>query len=434
MSCIVLATFGSLGSVHPYLALAQGLKARGHTVRVAAGESYRVLIQEHGLDFRPVRPDRTTVTEDREVSRRSTQMRTGSKFAVKNLLRYAQQTYDDLLDACQNADLFISHPAAFSGPLVAEKLELPWLSVALAPATLFSACDPPVLPSLPWLAQIPRCNGFPHSLIFRAFKAATRGWMKPIDELRERVGLPANARHPFFEGMFSPFGTLALFSNTFAARQPDWPSNTSVTGFVFYRSPAGEKNPEVDAFLEQGDPPVVFTLGSNVVREAGTFYQESYRAARQIGCRAIFLAGGNAIARDTDEPPRQILVTDYAPYHTVFPRVAAVVHQGGIGTTAEAMASGLPMLIVPHVHDQPDNAFRARKLGIAREEARAKYCAESAAMHLKALLTQSQYKDRARSVQAQIRAEDGVNAACAAIETVLSRTATRTDRREAFHG
>ncbi len=434
MSCIVLTTFGSLGSIHPYVALATSLKARGHTVCVAAGETYRCLIQEHGLDFRPVRPDRTTVTEDAEVSRRSTEMRTGSKFAVKNLLRYAQQTYDDLLDACQKADLFISHPAAFSAPLVAEKLKLPWLSVALAPATLFSACDPPVLPSLPWLAQVPRFNGFPHSLIFRAFKTATRGWMKPIDELRERVGLPANAKHPFFEGMFSPFGTLALFSNILAAPQPDWPPNTTVTGFLFYRSSVPNKNAEVDAFLEKGAPPVIFTLGSNVVREAGTFYQDSYRAARQIGCRAIFLAGDNAMVRDTDEPPGQIVVTKYAPYHTVFPRAAAVVHQGGIGTTAEAMASGLPMLIVPHVHDQPDNAFRARKLGIAREEARAKYCAETAAQHLKALLTQSEYKDRAKSVQDQLRTEDGVNTACEAIETALRRTASRTSRHEALHG
>ena len=387
-----------------------------------------------GWIFDPCARIGTTVTDDPEVSRRSTEMRTGSKFAVKNLLRYAQQTYDDLLDACQNADFFISHPAAFSGPLVAEKLKLPWLSVALAPATLFSACDPPVLPSLPWLARVPRWNGFPHSLIFRAFKTATRGWMRPIDELRDRVGLPANAKHPFFEGMFSPFGTLALFSNILAAPQPDWPSNTTVTGFLFYRSSAPKENAEVDAFLEKGGAPVVFTLGSNVVREAGSFYHDSYRAARQIGCRAIFLAGDNAMVRDAVEPPGQILVPKYAPYHTIFPRAAAVVHQGGIGTTAEAMASGLPMLIVPHVHDQPDNAFRARKLGIAREEALAKYCSESAAQHLKALLNQPQYKDRAKSVQDQMRTEDGISTACATIETLLRRTASRSSRHEAFHG
>jgi UDP:flavonoid glycosyltransferase YjiC (YdhE family) len=223
--------------------------------------------------------------------------------------------------------------------------------------------------------------------------------------------------------MFSPYGTLGWFSRLLAAPQPDWPANTSITGFPFYVSPpkADGTDAALAEFLRVGEPPVIFTLGSNVVREAGTFYQESYRAVRQLGCRAVFLAGDNPVVRDPGERPNQIFVTRYAPYEQLFPNATAVVHQGGIGTTGHAMSAGLPMLVVPHVHDQPDNALRVRRLGIAREESRGSYSADTAAKHLKALLTEPRYRERAVWVKDQMQADDGVNQACAAIENTLRR-------------
>ncbi len=148
--------------------------ARGHHVTIAAGSSQESTVARLRLSFAPLRPDRTIVTADPEVSKRAAQLRTGSAFAVKNLLKYVEESYIDLIAACRGTDLFISHPAAFCAPVVAEKLALPWLSLALAPATLFSATDPPVLPSMPWLARLPRVGGAPHSLIFRAFRRFTR--------------------------------------------------------------------------------------------------------------------------------------------------------------------------------------------------------------------------------------------------------------------
>jgi UDP:flavonoid glycosyltransferase YjiC (YdhE family) len=419
MSRIVLATFGSPGSIQPSIALGLGLRARGHEVTIAAGKSLHTKTEAYGLSFSPVRPDRSIVTADPEASRQTAQLKTGSAFAVKNLLRYVEETYADLLAACRGADLFISHPAAFCAPLVAEKLALPWLSLALAPATLFSATDPPVLPSMPWLARLPRVGSFPHSLIFRAFKKLTRDWMEPIDRLRAKAGLNPSSKHPFFEGMFSHYGTLGLFSRTLAIKQKDWPANTRLTGFPFCAEiddrPLGD---ELDAFLSAGQPPVVFTLGSNVVREAGNFYNESKAAAERCGCRAVLLTGDDE--RNRIPPTRAIFTCSHAPYKNLFPRASAVVHQGGIGTTGHAMAAGVPMLIVPHVHDQPDNAYRVQRLGIARVESRSSYNAGSAASHLKTLLTQPAYKRRAQTVRSLVQTENGVASGCDAVEEVLS--------------
>lgn len=399
-----------------------GLAGRGHRITVATGESQRKVVEQHGLHFVPVRPDRTIVTEDPQASKQAAQLRTGSAFAVKNLLRYVEETYSDLVNACQGCDLFISHPAAFCAPLVVEKLGLPWLSLALAPATLFSAMDPPILPSAPWLAGIPQVGGFPHSLIFRAFKKLTRNWMEPIDRLRLSIGLKASTKHPFFEGMFSPYGTLGLFSRELAAPQKDWPANTRITGFPFCAQiDEGPLEADLEKFLSAGPAPVVFTLGSNVVREAGGFYRESLEAAKHAGCRAVLLTGGGARNRLSEPSSDLIFSCAYAPYKMLFPRAAAVVHHGGIGTLGHAMAAGAPMLIVPHVHDQPDNAHRASKLGIARSQSRAGYKSGSVAAHLKILLTDPAYQISSKAVQSRMLKEEGGASACDVIEEVLAR-------------
>jgi len=421
MSRILITAFGSAGSIQPSLAVGLGLRKRGHQVSFAAGESHRTIFETYGCGFFPVRPDRTAVTANPEISRQSTQLKTGSAFAVKNLLRYVEETYTDLLAACAGMDLFISHPAAFCAPLVAEKLHIRWLSLALAPATLFSATDPPVLPSMPWLASLPRIGSFPHSLIFRAFKKLTRKWMEPLDGLRSRVGLKPAPNHPFFEGMFSPYGTLGLFPRALAQPQKDWPANTRLTGFPFCAQVDDHPLPaELERFLGKGEPPVVFTLGSNVVREAGSFYAESLNAVERIGCRAVLLTGDDARNQLAGQVPDSVFCCAYAPYMNLFPRAAAIVHQGGIGTTGHAMAAGVPMLIVPHVHDQPDNAHRAAKLGIARVQSRQGYNGQRAAVHLEALRIQAGYKRRAESVQGLLRKENGVACACEVVEEVLS--------------
>lgn len=232
-----------------------------------------------------------------------------------------------------------------------------------------------------------------------------------------------------FEGQFSPFGTLAWFSKHYASPQPDWPARTRITGFPFYdQLGAGmgrwQPNGDGDAgglarFLAEGSPPVLFTLGSSAVMQPGSFYRESFEAARRLRIRAILLAG--ALPRESfPQPlPESIHIASYAPYSEVMPRCAASVHQGGIGTTAQALRSGKRMIVVPWAHDQPDNAARIERLGLGRTIPRQRYTATRASTELKALLGDSRYARNAERIGSEIAREQGIENACSAIENFL---------------
>jgi len=114
--------------------------------------------------------------------------------------------------------------------------------------------------------------------------------------------------------------------------------------------------------LAAGPAPVVFTLGSAAVLAAGRFYEFSAKAAIKLGVRAVLLIGTDPRNRLKQELPKTICVAEYAPYSALFNRSAMVVHQGGVGTTAQCLRAGKPMLIMPYSHDQPDNARRMRRL------------------------------------------------------------------------
>ena len=422
MPKIVLATSGSFGDLHPYLAVGLALKARGHDVTVATSEFYRDKVTGEGLRFAPVRPSYVPMAGPGDVVRRAFDPRTGASFLLKQLvLPYVEETYADLLAACRGADLLLIHPTLFPAPLVAEKLGLKWISVVLSPGVFVSAYDPPVLPPLPWMHRLRWMGPLPHKALLVAMKAVTRSWMKPIERIRRREGLRAVGRSAMHDDMFSPYGTLAWYSPLLGRAQKDWPTPASITGFPMYDRMRGERgmSPGLEAFLAAGSAPVVFTLGSSAVVDAGDFFEQSLAAVRLLGCRAVFLVGDSpSLLRATDE---RVFVTSYAAYSEVFPRASVIVHQGGIGTCGQALHAGVPSLIVPLGLDQPDNAFRIRKLGVARVLPRRSYTGAAAAKHLRALLDEPRYGEAAREVASELRGEDGVEMSCDAIEAVCGQ-------------
>jgi rhamnosyltransferase subunit B len=246
----------------------------------------------------------------------------------------------------------------------------------------------------------------------------TRSWPEPIYRLRSELGLGRGA-DPIFEAKHSPYLVLAMFSSLLGEPQPDWPASTRVTGFVFYDGDAGQRDlpPEVERFLGQGPPPLVFTLGSAAVLDAGDFYQQSALAAELIGQRAVLLVGSDP-RNVPGRVPENVCVANYAPYSRLFPRASVIIHQGGVGTTAQALSSGKPMLVMPYSHDQPDNARRVRRLGVARVIRRRRYTAEAAARKITLLLEKTAMRQRAAEIGEQLRSEDGLKAACDALEAL----------------
>jgi UDP:flavonoid glycosyltransferase YjiC (YdhE family) len=421
---IVLNTFGSLGDLHPYLAIAIELRRRGHAAVLATSEVYRRKILAENVGFAPVRPDVGRLLNDAAFIERLWHPRRGSEFLLREyLVPQVEDSYTDLLEACQGADLLLTHAAALAGPIIAEKLGLPWLSVALQPMLFFSAYDPPVLPGGEWARHLYRFGPRMFQVLMRIGRLRLDRWAEPIHKLRARIGLPPSSVNPLIYGS-SPFGTVALFSRALAKPQPDWPPNTSLCGFVFYdelgemhEAPA-ENDWELRDFLRAGPPPVLFTLGSSAVMHPGEFFRESITAVHALGVRAVLLAGQRQ--SEIHNPlPDSIFVAGYVPFSKVMPASAAIVHQGGIGTTAQALRAGRPMLVVPWSHDQPDNAERIRRLGYGRTIPRNSYYAPRVSNELKELLTQPAYSQRTAEAAAQIASEDGVGAASDEIESAL---------------
>ncbi len=416
MARIVLSCWGSYGDLFPYLGLAAGLKARGHVPVVATCAYYRDLVEAEGFEFRPVRPDVDPL--DGDVIRRVMDPVRGSEIVLRELLvPNVRDAYADLMSASQGADFLLSHPVAFAAPIVATERGRPWLSTVLSPVSFFSTYDFPALPPYSSLVHITRHSRWAARLMLAMTRRVTGPWTKPVVALRAERGLPP-AGDPLYEGQFSPFGTLALFSRAFAQPQPDWPPHAHVTGFPFFNR-AIPMPDRVSAFLDAGEPPIVFTLGSSAVGAPGGFYQESVKAASMLNRRAVLLVGKYAPALTQAGVPDGMLVADLAPHDRLMPRAAVNVHHGGVGTTGQALRSGRPMLVVPHAHDQPDNAARIVRLGVGRSLDARRYTASAAAEHLRALLDDRGYASKAAAVGETVRAERGVDAACDVIEQTL---------------
>ena len=424
MARIVITSWGSYGDVNPYIGLALELRARGHTPVLAIPAYYRAAVEREGLEHAAVGPD--VDPGDTTVVARIMDARKGTEFLLRELLAPAvDRTYDALRAVATGADLLVTHPVTFAGPVLAEATGMPWVSTVLAPASFLSEHDPFVMPPAPWLKRVERVTRWPTVLLMRAAHRMTRPWLAPVDALRARLGLP-RGRHPVFEGQHSPTLVLALFSCVLAEQQPDWPPNVRVTGHVFYDAGHGASlDPTLARFLDRGEPPVVFTLGSSAVLAAGRFYEESIEAARRLGRRAVLLAGTERAARLARSLPPDVLALDQAPHSLLLPRAAAVVQQCGIGTLAQGLRAGRPILAVPFAHDQPDNAWRATRLGVARTIPSGRYTARRATRELGRLLDEPGYAARARTVSARVSAEDGAAAASDAIETVLRQRGQR---------
>jgi UDP:flavonoid glycosyltransferase YjiC (YdhE family) len=422
---IVLTTVGSLGDLHPYIAIGLGLKERGHEAVLATSACYRHKVEALGLGFRAVRPDHPDVDADPDLMRRMMDRRMGSECVIREfIMPVLRESYEDTLAAAQGAGLLVSHMLTFTTRLVAEKKGIPWASTFLQPLGFFSVHDPPVLPQAPFLSKLRFLGPVFHRPLFWCAKRSVRPWCEPWHRLRAEIGLPPTSEIPLFEGQHSPSLVLAMFSKLLADKQPDWPPQTVISGFPFYDQD-GEAGtpPELVSFLDAGPPPLVFTLGSSAVLDAGRFYHHSAIAAKLLGRRAVLLVGKETQNRPASLP-EGVVAFDYAPFSELFPRTAAIVHQGGIGTTAQAMRSGRPMLVMPCAHDQPDNAERVTRLGIARTIPRNRYTPNRAAAELRHLLDNPGYCQRALQVGEQVQQEDGVRAACDALEVLLQAAPT----------
>ena len=364
---IVLSNIGTFGDINPLIAISLELKRRGHTPVLALPNVYRPKIEPLGLAFHTLRPD--IDPKNSKLVEMVYDVKKGTETGLREFLfPVLRQTYDDLLEAATKpvrADLLLLGELNYAGPIVAEVTGIPWASYVLAPFSFFSAFDPPVLPPYPKLARADKLAGM-GSAMRRLARFVTRKWPEPIYDLRRELGLPKGA-NPIFDAKHSPNLVLALFS-TFSA----WSRKTGrkhahhrLLLLRFRRRQRGA------ACKPRGIPRCRRAAGRihawlrcrsrsrRFLRAIGPGCEET-RPARRAAHRC------RSPQQPSVRPARRNCVAQYAPYTALFPRAAAIVHQGGVGTTAQCLRAGRPMIIMPYSHDQPDNARRMSRLGVAR--------------------------------------------------------------------
>lgn len=422
---IVFTTFGSLGDLFPFLAVGQVLHARGHRVTIATHAMHAAAIEQAGLRFADA--SGMPEPEDRaEFTARAFHPRRGPHFVVRELAAAAvNASYAKLLDVCQDADVLVTSSLAFGGQILGETLsatnKLQWVSAVLAPASFVSAYDPPTT-GMPWVDALTRDAPGRVRLIRHVFELGTRHWTSPVRAFRRELGLRAVSPggDPFHRGQHSPDCVLALFSPLIGHAQPDWPAHTHITGFAHYAQPGAKIDAGLDAFLREGSPPLVFTLGSAAVHIGADFLRASITVAEKLNRRAVLFTGTPVVrAQLPAQLPTTMRIVDYAPHAAVFPHAAAIVHHGGVGTSTEALRAGRPMLVVPHGFDQFDNAARLKRLGVAHVLNARSYNAETVGPLLRELLEDAHYGQCAWRCAEAVRSEHGAIVTADLIEAQL---------------
>jgi rhamnosyltransferase subunit B len=369
---VVLATFGTHGDLHPFIAVARGLRDCGFDPVVATFIHFRENVEAAGLRFHALRPSQEQIESDLRLSQ-SEMLRAVRErpqiMLTRFMLPYLRATYEDSMVAVGDAALVLTSSIAYGAKLAAEKLKVPHLGVVLQPYTLLSAFDPPLIGNAQRLSRVAYGSGLHATRAFlKVGRLVSALWARPIYRFRSEVGLPKTRLHPFFEGQFTGGRAIGLYSKVLGDVHPDFPARFVIAGFAFYDGPSSEGfvTTEVEDFLARGAPPLVFTQGTSAVHDSEQFAHVALEAARVLKERAILVLTEEQRAALRNSASKDLLITGYLPYSRVFGRCKTIVHHGGIGTTAQALRSGRPQLITPYFVDQPDNAARVERLKVAR--------------------------------------------------------------------
>lgn len=413
---VILATLGTDGDVFPHVGLAATLRARGHRVTLAAPETYRTRTEPLGIEF-------CSLIGVDEVNRMLADpdlwhpLRSGLMMARWGGPMIPRQ-YEALAAlASQPGSVLVANPGVLAARLVQEKLRVPTASLLLQPGLLPSSTAPPEMPGG---LTIPRW--LPHPLrrmYWLGVDAAAYALLAPsLNRVRRGLGLPPVRR--VFRWWLSPDLVIGLFPEWYAAPQPDWPSQIRLAGFGRFDGVRGELPEDVQTFCEDGPPPIAFTLGTGMTH-AADFFRTAVAACDALGARGLLLTKYPDLI-PTRLPPRVRHCT-FAPFRQLLPRCGAVVHHGGVGTTAAALEAGCPQLILPLAWDQPDNAARVSELGVGLSLGSRRRSSEHLSDALSRLMTPA-VGDRCRAVASQAAGQNGLELAATWVEE-LAATAKR---------
>lgn len=378
---ILIAALGSDGDVHPFMRLAIQLRSRGHDVHVLAPAMYETLAAALRIAFVPIgtREQFDRVTANPDLWRPMRAFGVAARAAAELL----QPMYREILAHHQpGKTVLVMSTLVAAGRLAQEKLAIPAAMVHLSPAVFRSAVSPAYTPPLPVAAWLPTClNRAVYAVVDRlVIDPALAG---PLNAFRATLGMPP-VHGIFRDWIHSPDLTIGLFPQWFAPVASDWPASTLLSGFPLYdEADVTPVDPRLGRFLDDGPPPIAFTPGS-AMRHARGFFAAAVDVCDRLQARGIFLTRHAA-----NLPPdlsSRFHHAEFAPFSLLLPRCSALVHHGGIGTSAQGLAAGIPQLVMPMAHDQFDNARRLQRLGVAAVVPAGRFTARRAVAKLRKLL------------------------------------------------
>ncbi len=424
---IVLATVGSLGDLHPFIALAQALRQRGAEPVIAASDVFRKKAEAEGIAFHEVAPSLDRLQADTGLTMGdfvTSITKSSTDFIIGHTITpYLEQSYADLCKVMQGADLAVTSSFAMVARIAAEKLGVPSATLLLSPCTFFSAEEPGHFFEAPWLPRFRRLFGVRATrALLDLGRLRSRRATAKISDFRRRAGVTVPPGDEVMDGPLRADRIFGLYSPYLGPLPADAPPQSRIAGFAFYDSEAGGETalaPDLEEFFACGLPPIVFTLGSFGIHAPGRFYEEAAEAARALRKRALLLVGKEATATFAHLASEDVFVAGYVPHSQVFPRAAAIAHHGGIGTVGQAMRAGKVQLVCPMLADQADNAERLVRLGIGKRLDHKRFTAGRAAAALDCLLADFGAASRAAAIAAGVAAEDGAGLAADEIAAML---------------
>jgi len=416
----LLFTVGTFGDLNPYLGLGEVLHRRGHQVTLMTNPQYESTVRETGLRFVPVG----------ELARLDYYLNHPDFFNASRSWKLAldicylgpmRATYHAIEERFVPGEtVVVSASWGFGARIAQEKLGVPLVTVHLEPHNIRSMYQTGVMPP-PMVLK----DWVPHWLKRFQFWIADRIFVDPrvgpqVNAFRRELNLPP-VKRLLFEWWNSPQQMIGMYPKWLVPPQPDWPSQLRLSGFPLWDRNKLNKTPaaEVRNFVESGEPPIVFTAGSNNVH-ARHFFATAVESCQQLDRRAIL------VTRDADHVPQHFPDTirrfAYVPFSELLPHAAAFVHHGGAGTSAQALAAGVPQLVMPTVHGTPEFASRLKRLGVAETLKPSAFQTKAVTRAIQRLIESTQVAQLCRQYREQMCSENGIEQACNWIEQFADST------------
>lgn len=418
---ITVFAAGSRGDIQPCVVLSKGLQQAGYDVCLAAPEDFADFVQKHSVGFYPLRGDVQKIMAS-DTGREF--MGTGGANPIKSIRAIRRmlgpvvtQMTEDAYAACRDADAIICLGVLSTfGQSIAEALSVPIIHVEptpLLPTRAFAAPSWPIQRDL---------GGLHNHLSGVLMLQVVWQWYRPfVNDFRKRLGLKRYTASSFHRLLRST-PMVGAYSASIIPPPADWPDHVHVTGYLFLDEQADwQPSSELQAYLDAGDPPVYIGFGSMAGRNPEQLARLIIEALAKSGQRGLLLTGWGGLR--TDLTSDDVFVLDAAPHSWLFPRMAAVVHHGGAGTTAEGLRAGVPAVIAPFAFDQFFWGARIKKMGLGPDPIpQKKLTVDRLARAIRIAATDRDMRQRARSCGEAIRAENGLANAVSIIQRYLGQS------------